>query len=125
MAFRLEREKTEMTPYVLIDEENGYMKFEGVSYYGDVLKFFREIGDWLDGFLETDFTSFTFDCEMRYFNSSTIKLLMNMLIDMDNAKNSENITVNWIADKSNEIIIECGQDFQEDLSRLQFNLVIK
>ena len=125
MTYRLEREKTDLTPYVLIDEENKYMKLEGESYHENVTAFFKEISEWLNRFLKTDFDSFTLDCELKYFNSSTVKLLINMLLDMDNSKNGRNITVNWITTKRNKIIIECGEDFQEDLENLTFNLVIK
>ena len=125
MAYRLEKEKTDMTPYVLIDEESGYMRLEGESYHDNVFEFYREISNWLSQFLKTDFTSFTWDCELSYFNSSTIKLLLNMLLDMDDSKNSKNITVNWITTKNNKIIIECGEDFQEDLKNLKFMLIMK
>ena len=125
MSFHLEKMKTEMTPYVLIDEENKYMRLEGESYPGNVIDFYKDISQWLGGFLNSDFTSFTFDCELRYFNSSSVKVLLNMLLDMDNSKNSKNITVNWITTKNNRIIIECGEDFQEDLHNLKFNLVMK
>jgi hypothetical protein len=123
MPYRLEKEKSDMTPHVLIDEESGYMKFEGESYHDNIVAFFREISNWLSQFLKTDFASFTLDCELRYFNSSTVKLLLNMLLDMDDSPNSKNITVNWITVKGNKIIIECGEDFQEDLKNLKFNLV--
>jgi len=125
MTFKLMREKTDLTPYVLIDEEKRYMKFEGESYHENVISFFREIYEWLIGFLKTDFDSFTFDCELTYFSSSTVKVLLNMLLDMDNSKNSKKITVNWITVKQNKIIIECGEDFQEDLENITFNIVIK
>ena len=125
MHFRLEKNKTEMTPYVLIDEENKYMKFEGESYPGNVIDFYKDISEWLGCFLYSDFTSFTFDCELRYFNSSSVKVLLNMLLDMDNSKNSRNITVNWITTKNNRIIIECGEDFQEDIKNLSFNLIME
>jgi hypothetical protein len=125
MAFKLEKEKTDTTPYVLIDENRSYMKFEGESYHENVPEFFKEIFNWLNIYLKTDFDSFTFDCEFRYFNSATVKLLMNILLNMDNAKNSKNITVNWITTKNNKIIIECGEDFKEDLENLNFNLVIR
>ena len=125
MCFQLKKEKTEMTPYILIDEENKYMKFEGESYPGNVIDFYKDISEWLGRFLNSDFTSFTFDCELRYFNSSSVKVLLNMLLDMDNSKNSKSITVNWITTKNNRIMIECGEDFQEDLHNLKFNLVMK
>ena len=125
MAFKLNREKTDLTPYILIDEENGYMKFEGESYHENVISFFKEIYEWLGEYLKTDFDSFTIDCELTYFSSSTVKVLLNMLMDMDNSKNSKKITVNWITASQNKIIIECGEDFQEDLENIVFKLVIK
>lgn len=124
-TFKLEREKTDVTPYVLIDEARGYMKFEGESYHENVISFFKDISEWLNGYLKTDFESFTFDCELKYFSSSTVKVLLNMLLEMDNSKNSSKITVNWITAKKNEIIIECGEDFQEDIEKIKFNLVIR
>jgi len=123
--FYLEKEKTDLTPFVLIDEEKGYMKFEGESYHENVMAFFKEISDWLVTFLKKDFKSFTFDCELVYFSSSTVKVLLNMLLDMNNSANADKITVNWITVKKNEIIIECGEDFKEELKQLNFNIVIK
>jgi hypothetical protein len=123
--FKLELEKTDLTPYVLIDEEKRYMKLEGESYHENVISFFKEISDWLRAFLKTDFESFTFDCELTYFSSSTVKVLLNMLLDMDNSANSGKITVNWITNARNKIIIECGEDFKEDMKNIVFNLNIK
>jgi hypothetical protein len=123
MAYKLEREKTDLTPYVYINEETGTMKLEGESYHENVFEFFREIKDWLAGYLKTDFDSFTFDCELKYFNSSTVKVLLGMLLEMDNSDNCRKITVNWITTKNNRIIIECGEDFEEDLENLTFNLI--
>jgi len=123
MGFKLEREKTDLTPYVLIDEENGLMKFEGESYHENIFEFFKEIRDWLSEYLQTDFASLTFDCELKYFNSSTVKVLLGMLMEMDSSDNCENITVNWITTKNNRIIIECGEDFEEDVENLTFNLI--
>ena len=125
MAYRLEREKTDTTPYVLIDEAKGYMKFEGESYHENIPEFFREIFDWLNNYLKTDFASLTFDCELRYFNSASVKLLLNILLKMDSSAKGEKITVNWITTSNNKIIIECGEDFKEDLEKLTFNLIVR
>ncbi len=126
MAFRLEKEKTGSTPYILIDEEKKYIKFEGESFHENVISFFSEVNDWLDDYLESDFTELTFDCNMQYFNSSTAKLLFNMLINMDeHAVDGKKVTVNWITSIGNDIIIECGEDFEEEMDNLEFNLVIR
>ena len=123
-TFKLELPKTDLTPYVLIDEEKGYMTFEGESYHENVIYFFSPISEWLKKFLKTDFKSFTFDCALSYFSSSTVKVLLNMLLDMDNCENPGRITVNWIAKQKNKIIIESGEDFKEEIKNIIFNIVI-
>jgi hypothetical protein len=126
MAYRLEKEKTTSTPHILIDEEKNYMKFEGRSFHENVVEFYKDVNNWLDAYLEKDFGSFTFDFEMNYFNSSTSKLLHNMLTKMDTcASDRKKVTVNWITTEDNDIIIECGEDFQEDFNNLEFNMIIK
>jgi hypothetical protein len=124
MAFYLEKEKTVSTPYILIDEENRYMKMEGCSFHENVLEFYADINSWLDAFLIKDFNTFTFDCTMDYINTSTVKVLYNMLMKMEKYASEKKIIVNWITTENNEIIIECGEDFMEDITNLTFNLVI-
>jgi hypothetical protein len=126
MAFHIEKQLTTSTPYVLIDEEKSYMRFEGRCFHEKVAEFFKEVNDWLDSYLASDFGVFTFDCAIDYFNSSTTKLLLNMLLKMNKSASEEKkIIVNWITTWNNDIIIECGEDFQEEMSSLEFNLLIK
>jgi len=126
MAFRLEKEKTTSTPFVLIDEERSYMKLEGRSFNENVAEFFKEVNDWMESYLTSGFETFTFDCAISYFNSSTTKLLLNMLLKMDShASKEKKIVVNWITTADNEIMMECGEDFRDDLNNLQFNLIIR
>jgi len=126
MAFRLEKEKTTSTPYVLVDAEKGYMKLEGRCFHENIGAFFKEINDWLSEYLTTDFGTFTFDNAISYFNSSTTKLMLTMLLKMDRYASAEKkIIVNWITTEDNEIMIECGEDFEEEMENLKFNIVIK
>ncbi|MDR1735525.1 MAG: DUF1987 domain-containing protein [Oscillospiraceae bacterium] len=125
MGLVIEKQRTGSTPYVYVDEEKGYIKMEGESFHENVIAFFADVNDWLDSFLETDFTELTFDCAMEYFNSSTAKLLLNMILSMDSCASEEKkVTVNWITTEDNDIIIECGEDFQEEVENLKFNMVI-
>jgi predicted ATP-grasp superfamily ATP-dependent carboligase len=125
MAYILEREKTKTTPYILIDEEKGYMRFEGESYLEDIVGFFSEINAWLESYLTSDFAGLTFDSALEYFNSSTTKQVYNMLRLMDTYASGKKVIVNWIvADEDDDMLIECGEDFQEEMENLEFNLVI-
>jgi hypothetical protein len=126
MAFHLERQKTTSTPYVLIDESRSYLRLEGRSFYENVVEFFAEVNNWLDKHLATDFKLFTFECELNYFNSSTAKLLLNILLKLDKYSTDENkVVVNWVTTASNDIVIECGEDFKDEVTNLEFNLIIK
>lgn len=123
MPYQLEKAKTGSTPYILIDEAKRYMKFEGESFHENVAEFYHEVGSFLESFLRTDFKEFTFDCALKYFNSSTAKLLLNILLKLDEHAKENQVTVNWITTADNEIIIECGEDFSEELEYVRFNLV--
>ena len=123
--FHLEKEKTNSTPQILVDEEKGYMHFQGESFHENVSEFYSEIAEWLQQYLKSDFESFTFDCELKYFNSSTAKMLLNMFLQMDDASASgKDVTINWITTEENEINKECGEDFQDELDNLKFNIII-
>lgn len=125
MSYFLEKEKTGSTPYILIDEEKGYIRFEGESFHENVADFYKDVDTWLRSYLETDFKTLTFDCELKYFNSSTAKLLLNILMEMDaHTTANRKVVVNWITAEGNDIIIECGEDFQEEMANLEFNLII-
>jgi len=124
MAFHLEKQKTASTPYILIDEEKGYMKIEGRSFHENILVFFKEINDWLELYLVSDFDTFTIDCELNYFNSSTAKLLLNIILKLDEHATNHKIILNWITSETNEIVLECGEDFKEEVSNLEFNIVL-
>ena len=126
MAFMLEREKTTSTPYVLVDEEDHYIKLAGRSFNEDIMEFFTPVINWLDTYLTTDFGRLVFDCNMDYFNSSTVKILSTMIKKLDKYSVGKNkVVVNWVTTEDNDIIIECGEDFEEDIEHLEFNLVTK
>jgi len=126
MSFKLERAKTRTTPYVLIDEEKGYMRFEGESYLEDIVGFFKEINEWLKDYMASDFAEFTFDCGLEYFNSSTTKQIFNMLRLMDANTPGKKVVVNWIvANEDDDMLIECGEDYREEMENLKFNINIK
>jgi len=125
MSYRLERAKTRTTPYILIDEEKSFIRFEGESYLEDIISFFNDINEWLEKYLASDFKKLTFDCALEYFNSSTAKFLYNMLRIMDeSAASGKKVVVNWIIAKDDEMLIECGEDFKEEMEYLEFNLVL-
>ena len=125
MAFYLEKQKTTSTPYILIDEAKSYMKMEGKSFPEKAGEFFNDVNTWLDSYLNTNFGSLVFDFAMEYCNSSTLKVIIDMMLKMDEHSIGDNkIVINWIAPIDDDIAIESGEDIKEDMSNLEFNLVM-
>jgi len=126
MSFRLEKAKTTSTPYVLVDETKNQIKLEGRCFHENAVMFFKEIDEWLDGYLTTDFGVFTFENAISYFNSSTTRQLYYMMKKLDKHSTDDNkIVVNWITTMDNEAMIECGEDFKEEMMNLEFNLIVR
>ncbi len=122
----IELKRTSSTPYVLFDENKSYMMFKGESFPENVTAFYGDILAKLKEHLESSISVFVFDCELVYFNSSSSKLLMNMMGLMDDAaQKGKDITVNWITTADNEIITECGEEFAEDFTNFTFNIIEK
>jgi hypothetical protein len=120
-------EKTAYTPEVRFDGASGVMELRGESYPENTLEFYKPIFDWLRKYLGgKPAAASTLNIEIVYFNSSSSKALMNLFDMLDEAAaKGQKITVNWIYDASDDNSLKYGEEFQEDLVSLEFNLVKK
>jgi hypothetical protein len=120
-------EKTISTPYVKFDHETGNLIISGESFPENAGKFYEPILEWLREYLKPEYTKdISFDIEMIYFNSSTSKIYMMMFDMMDAvAENGRKIDINWKTTEDNELVIECGEEFEEDIEFLNFNILIE
>ena len=117
-------DKTNSTPYVKFDYENGCLEIRGESFPENSAKFYSPIIEQLQTALSQDENKkWKIEFEIVYFNSSTSKVFMT-LFDMLDEKvlDGRDISVVWRCDKENEISIECGEEFKEDLSNLTFTI---
>ncbi|CAN2041167.1 SiaC family regulatory phosphoprotein domain-containing protein [Candidatus Magnetomoraceae bacterium gMMP-15] len=118
-------ESTECTPSIFFDFNNNTLKITGESYPENTSKFYEPIFNWLEEYLEqVKDQTVAMNIEIVYFNSSSSKILMD-LFDMleEEAEQEKNIVVNWYYDKENDMALEYGEEFKEDLESLTFNLV--
>ncbi|MFP4452722.1 MAG: DUF1987 domain-containing protein [Desulfobacterales bacterium] len=80
---------------------------------------------WLETYLnQLEDETVEVDVELIYFNSSSSKVFMNFF-DMleDAARRGVSVVVNWKYHKDNDTALECGEEFQEDMENVSFNLV--
>jgi hypothetical protein len=118
-------DKTEATPGIRFDHATGILELSGESYPENTAEFYAPVFEWLRKFLSGS-TDAVMNMEIVYFNSSSSKALMNLFDLLDEAViDGKKIAVNWIYDAGNESALEYGEEFKEDLNRLEFNLVEK
>ncbi len=117
-------EATKYTPKVSFDSD--VLEFKGKSYPENIASFIEPIFTWLDEYLQLlGDQAFTVNIELSYFNSSSSKMLMDLFdrLEEEVKNNGKNIIVNWIYEANDYGIEEYGEEFQEDLELLAFNLV--
>jgi hypothetical protein len=121
-------EATKQTPKISFDADNHILEFQGESYPENMAEFANPIFSWLEKYFEQlGSQPVTVNIELTYFNSSSSKMLLDLFDKLEEEvdDNGKNITVNWIYDADNDSAEEYGEEFQEDLESLTFNLVQK
>ena len=102
------------------------LSISGESYPENAAAFYAPVFAWLKAFLAglEPAAIVRVDLEVRYLNSSSTKVMLNFLDLLEQAaQDGTQVIVNWRYDPDNETILECGQDFSEELTALTFNLV--
>ncbi|MDG4553777.1 MAG: DUF1987 domain-containing protein [Candidatus Competibacter sp.] len=119
-------EATRSSPAIRFDAENRRLSIQGESYPENAAAFYGPVFAWLKAFLGglEPAASVRVDLEVLYLNSSSTKVMLNFLDLLDQAAQAgTRIVVNWYYDPDNEAVLECGQDFGEELQSLSFVLV--
>ncbi len=118
---------TKYTPEVSLNLDTHVLEIKGECYPENTTVFFQPIFDWLKNYLTTlENQHVTFNIELVYFNSSSSKALINLFDVLEGAsKKGKQVMVNWIYETDDEDMKEFGEEFEEDLEVLSFNLIEK
>ena len=111
---------TSRTPEVVF--EKGLCTIKGECYPEDITEFSAPIMDNLrSGLSESD--SYTVEIELYYFNSSSAKFFYDFFEFLDKtAVADKNIQVIWRYQEEDDTMEEAGEEFEEDLEHVDFNL---
>ncbi len=114
------------TPQIDFDPESRILAVEGSSYPENTFVFYAPMMEWVKAYFGQESEQKTIvNLEIIYFNSSSSKLLFDFFDALEEASSSHDIEINWIFDARNEVAMEAGEDFTEDFSHLNINLVEK
>jgi len=116
---------TARTPALTLDVVSRVFTLEGESYPEDTKKFYEAPITQVQEFLAQSHEGpITCQFKLKYFNSSSAKVLMDLFTSMEScAEAGNNVMVEWhhIADDDN--MEELGEEFSAELNAAQFKLV--
>ncbi|MDM8566639.1 DUF1987 domain-containing protein [Candidatus Halobeggiatoa sp. HSG11] len=119
---------TKHTPEVTFDVDKHFLELKGECYPENITNFTIPIFKLLKVYLQhLEKQTFTVNVEFIYFNSSSSKMLLDLfdILDKEVVNYKKNIVVNWIYNVEDEDAEEYGEEFEEELESLTFNLVSK
>jgi len=112
---------TDDTPSVILDKENNKFEFAGRSMPEDVVAFFQPVLDWLDEYASDPNPKTVFDFKMNYFNTASSKIIMDILLKLEEMKDDGNdVACNWYYPEADEDMKEAGEEYAE-IAEIPFN----
>ena len=125
---RLEIAATRSSPAVRFDADARLFTIAGESYPENTAKFYLPLLKWLEEYFKSTDSeqAFVLTLDIPYCNSSSTKVLMDLLYLLDSAvAEGRAVTVKWLYDTHNENACETGEELQEDFECLTFDLIEK
>jgi len=104
---------TDDTPKVVFDHINNLFEISGRSLPEDASKFYNPLKSWITNYLQNPnpLTEIKFDLD--YFNSSSARLIVKILIELENLNNSEFKTkIIWKYKVNDEVMKERGEEIK-------------
>ena len=102
-----------------------HLVLRGESFPENAVSFYAPVVAALMNYLgRTHDTDITVDFELRYFNSSSTKILLNVFRMLDQASSNHNrVHVNWRHDPDDDTVLEFGNDIASDFITLKYQAV--
>ena len=118
----LKIDKTELTPEVLVDCNEGIIKINGICVPENSVEFFDPIVKRIDCISQSK-TQIVFDICLEYFNTGASKSLLNLFLKVAEIEGVEIPTkVVWKIEEGDDELRESGEILKE-ISKLNFEFV--
>lgn len=119
------------TPEINLDLDSKTYYIKGESRPENVSVFYGPVMQWIEDWggqlyyrvQQTGKEEHNFVFQFEYFNSSSAKYLMDLILKINEINESHegiNVTIDWVYDEMDEDILDAGEEFQ-DLTSVKFN----
>jgi len=115
------------TPEIRFEFSRHCLSMHGESYPENAMSFYGPIRSSLQNYLEKLPTDGKVEVNigLRYFNSSSTKLIRALIGMLDrSAESGPSISVDWLHDADDDMMLEFGSDLKEEHRSLKFNTVV-
>jgi hypothetical protein len=121
----IEIQATARTPLMTFNPVEGLFLLEGESYPEDTKKFYdTPLTSVYDYLKQTGLRPSKFVFRLKYFNSSSAKVLMDLFMAIEESAIAGNtINVEWHHAEDDDNMQELGEEFSEELQTAQFALM--
>lgn len=117
-------EETKSTPYINFDDTKNLLLIRGESYPENTAGFYAPVFNWLVDYLSRTIAGITVNLQITYFNSSSSKVLMDFFNLLEEAAGRGTaVAVNWLYHEENDMSLEYGEEFKEEMEKVTFNLI--
>lgn len=102
------------TPTIVFDPESSFFEISGRSYPEDTAEFYIPVLNWVDDYVKTPNSATEFRFKLDYFNSSSYKPFLDILLKLEGIKNAgKEILIQWHYKEGDWDIKEAGEEFAE------------
>jgi hypothetical protein len=120
---RFHIERTETSPEVDLDLDQGLLEFIGRSLPHNSEQFYHRVYNWLDEYLRAPKVETTVNMRLDYLDTSSSKHLYNIFQKLDAvSERGQRVQVNRHYETGDEEMAETGKDYQSFFN-LDFNFI--
>jgi hypothetical protein len=105
-------EETQDTPQVRLNKDEAIFELSGRSLPEDSVEFYEPVLTWIREYAKDPNPTTAFNFKLEYFNTSSSKLILDVLFAL---KRVSNITVIWHFHEDDETMDEAGREYAEQV----------
>jgi len=121
----IELDSTEKTPQVKMCVDSGKFSFKGICMPEDANAFFEPFFNYFRQYFDSPLDKSVIDIDLEYFNTSSTRMLYQMMQMLSQHNNKSNIVINWHYEEDDIDLEEAGEEFKMLAAGIEFNLVKK
>jgi hypothetical protein len=105
-------EKTDTTPQIDFDPEQGLLKITGRSIPLNPKRFYEPVLSWIEKYTSQANNSTVLDVYMDYFNTASTFLITDIIRQLVKGLEGRGLTVNWYHDTGDDDVLEIAGNME-------------